>query len=307
MLTSLKSIQSFALMLATAVVVAGAMPAIARAQATRFVKDSVAAPDGVRIVYEAGGLAAADATTLVLVHGWSCDRSYWSGQMAPLAERYRVVAIDLAGHGESGTGRTDYTMASFGGDVAAVVEKLALRHVVLVGHSMGGDVIAEAAKRLPGRVQGLVWADTYRRLGAGRSAEFVQGFTARLSANFKDSTRAFVRSMFRAGADQALVERVAEDMSSAPPAVALSALRHAFDYSREMPRALAALELPVVAINPDDSPTDTASMQRHGVQVLILPGTSHFLMQEDPAGFNRLLGQAVEALRRTRAGAGPGA
>src|SRR5712692_6781266 len=115
-------------------------------------------------------------------------------------------------------------MAAFGGDVAAVVQKLGLEHVILIGHSMGGDVIAEAARKLPGRVTGLVWLDTYKQLGAGRTPEQVQAFVARLRANFADSTRALVRGMFLPSSDRSLVERVAAPMSSAPPAVALAAL-----------------------------------------------------------------------------------
>jgi pimeloyl-ACP methyl ester carboxylesterase len=56
-----------------------------------------------------------------------------------------VVAIDLAGHGESGVGRKAWTMPTFGDDLVAVVERLALADAVLIGHSMGGDVIVEAA------------------------------------------------------------------------------------------------------------------------------------------------------------------
>lgn len=56
--------------------------------------------------------------------------------------------------------------------MAAVVEALALERAVLIGHSLGGDVILEAARRLPGRVEGLVWVDTYRDLGEPGSGTF---------------------------------------------------------------------------------------------------------------------------------------
>jgi pimeloyl-ACP methyl ester carboxylesterase len=69
---------------------------------------------------------------------------------------FLVVTVDLAGHGESDSGRQDWSIAAFGSDVATVVDQLALEDVVPVGHSMGGDVILEAAGRLPGRVSGLI-------------------------------------------------------------------------------------------------------------------------------------------------------
>ena len=169
--------------------------------------------DGVRIAYEVHGNGS---LALVFVHGWSCDRSYWAGQLEPFSRGFKVVALDLAGHGDSGVGRKQWTIQSYGDDVAAVVKKLDLKRVVLIGHSMGGDVIPEAALRLPGRVVGLIWVDTYKKLGQGRSPEEVQAFVAKLRPDFVKATRDLVRSMFVTTSDPALVERVALDMSAAP-------------------------------------------------------------------------------------------
>src|SRR5438105_10350898 len=79
---------------------------------------------------------------VVFVHGWACDRTYWRHQVDRFQRRAKVVTLDLAGHGESGADRSEWSIAGFGADVAAVVQALELRDVVLVGHSMGGDVIA---------------------------------------------------------------------------------------------------------------------------------------------------------------------
>jgi len=260
--------------------------------------DFATSPDGVRIAYEAHGTSAPGAPALVFVHGWSCDRSYWNEQIDAFSRDHQVVAVDLAGHGESGLNRKDWSIAAFGGDVAAVVKKLGLHRVILIGHSMGGDVIAEAARQLPGRVVGMVWVDVYKRLGVGRRLESVEAFVARLRPDFVDSTRAFVRSMFIPASNPALVERIANDMSSAPPEVALPSVESAFGYSRQMPHTLDELRLPVIAINPDNAPTDTSSMQRHGVEVVIMPGVGHFSFLEDPPRFDGLLRAAVAKLSR---------
>lgn len=254
-----------------------------------------ASADGVAIAYEEHG---AGTPALVFVHGWSCDRTYWKGQLEPLGRRYRVVAIDLAGHGESGTNRQAWTITAFGADVAAVVEKLDLERVILVGHSMGGDVIVEAARRLRGRVAGLVWVDVYRKLDAPPTAERIEAFVAPFRADFTGRTRAFVRGMFPATADKSLVEWIAADMSSAPKEIALAALVSVFSNGREMPDALAELKLPTIAINPDNPPTDFESMKRHGVEVVVMPGVGHFPMMEDPGRFNRVLGSVIEKLPR---------
>ena len=249
--------------------------------------------DGVRIAYEVHGNGP---LAVVFVHGWSCNRSYWAGQLEPFSRQFKVVAIDLGGHGDSGLGRKNWTIPSYGEDVAAVVKKLRLKRVVLVGHSMGGDVIPEAALRLPHRVVGLVWVDTYKKLGAGRTPEEVQAFAAKFRSDFVAATRGLVRSMFLPTSDPALVERVALGMSSARPSVALPSLESAFGYSREMPRTLEQLKLPVIAINPDNAPTDEASLNRYGVQVIFMPGVGHFLMMEDPTRFNGLLSNAITRL-----------
>jgi pimeloyl-ACP methyl ester carboxylesterase len=95
-----------------------------------------------------------------------------------------------------------------------------------------------------------------------------------------------------------LVEQVANDMSSAPPNVALGALESALNYGREMPNSLRELKLPVIAINPDNAPTDTASLHHCGVEVMIMPGVGHFCMMENPGEFNRLLLTAIEKIKR---------
>ena len=98
----------------------------------------VTSPDSIQIAYEVHG---AGDPALIFVHGWSCDRSYWKGQLETFSKNFKVVAIDLAGHGESGLGRQAWTIEAFGADVEAVVEKLGLKRVILIGHSMRGDVI----------------------------------------------------------------------------------------------------------------------------------------------------------------------
>jgi len=253
----------------------------------------VSSPDGVKIFYEV--LGEGDPA-LVFVHGWSCDRNYWVGQLLPFSAKLKVVALDLAGHGESGSERHQYTMSAFGGDVEAVVNKLGLEKVILVGHSMGGDVIAEAARRLKGKVVGLIMVDTYKQLRTPRTPEQVEKFITPFRENFVVQTRSLVREMFLPGSDKSLVERIALDMSAAPTDVALSALEYAFSYSREMPTALRELKLDVIFINPDDSPTDVESLKQYGGEVIIMPGVGHFLMIEDVKRFNQLLTTAIEML-----------
>jgi pimeloyl-ACP methyl ester carboxylesterase len=252
-------------------------------------------PDGVRIAYVTDG---AGAPPLVFVHGWSCDRRYWDWQLRGFAKYHRVVGVDLAGHGDSGANRARWTIDAFGGDVAAVVDALDLERPILIGHSMGGDVIAETARRLKRPVAGLIWVDTYKRLGTPRTPDEIAAIVRPFRDNFAETTRAFVRGMFLPGTDAGLVDLVAGDMASAPPEVAVGALEAALAYDREMPVALKALKLPVIAINPETPATDLASMTAHGVEVMLMSDVGHFPMMESPERFNRILRTAIEKLTR---------
>jgi pimeloyl-ACP methyl ester carboxylesterase len=251
--------------------------------------------DSIRLAYDARGEGT---PALVFVHGWSCDRSYWNGQQSFFSKKFKVVTLDLAGHGESGLGREAWTMESYGKDVAAVVEKLDLRNVILIGHSMGGDVIAEAAFRLRDRVTGLIMVDAYKKIGTGRSVKSVEAFIASLRVNYRERSYALVRTFFVPTSDKKLVEQVAGDMSSAPEEVALGEAENALKYSREIAKSLQRLKLPVVAINPDNEPTDMASMKQNGVEVIIMKDVGHFLMMEDPERFNSFLEAAIVRINK---------
>ena len=247
--------------------------------------------DGIEIAYRVDGERGdAGAPTVVLVHGWAGDRTVWAAQVAALAAaRYRVVTMDLGGHGESGVGRTDWNLRAFGDDVAAVVEDVGASDVVLVGHSMGGDAIVFAARSLgAGRVRGLVWLDAFRSLGDEpvSSAEDVAAFLAPFEADFAGAVDAFARGMFSDHADPALVDRIAASMAGAPRDAALGSLGCALNRHP-----------PVIAINPDVSPTDVDSLRRHGVApTIVLSGVGHFLMLEDPEQCNRALLAALASL-----------
>jgi pimeloyl-ACP methyl ester carboxylesterase len=176
-----------------------------------------------------------------------------------------------------------------GGDVAAVVDSLGLQDLVLVGHSMGGDVIVEAAVPLRDRVRGLVWVDVYPSLAQISTREEIDAFVEPFRTDFSTNVAAFVRTMFLPSVDPVLVNWVVNDMAAAPPEIALDALVHSIANDGPVIGRLEELNLPVVAINADYEPTDEASLLRHGVRPVIMTGVSHFPMMEDPDQFNRVL------------------
>jgi pimeloyl-ACP methyl ester carboxylesterase len=255
--------------------------------------------DGTRIAYEVHGRGSPG---LVFVHGWSCNRRYWDAQLMPLSDAALVVALDLAGHGESGATRKSWSIEAFGADVAAVVDDIAVDRVILVGHSMGADVILEASRHVKNRICGLVWVDEHRQLSRFMSEDRVGERAAPFRADFASAVNAFVRGLFPASADASLVERVITDLSTAPQNIALGALEATWNYGRNVPAILGELQLPVVSINPRDASIDIESMRRHGVEVVLMPGVGHFPMMEKPLEFNTCLRRIATGLARRHDG-----
>src|SRR5688572_9896434 len=116
-----------------------------------------------------GGPAA--GPVMLCVHGGAAN-GHWYDYVAPaFTTDYRVLAIDLRGHGDSPwTDPPAYAYEDYASDLAQVVERLDLHHFVLVGHSMGGAVSTLYATTYPGRVGKLIIVDTSIRLAADRVA-----------------------------------------------------------------------------------------------------------------------------------------
>jgi pimeloyl-ACP methyl ester carboxylesterase len=195
-------------------------------------------------------------------------------------------------------------MAAFGEDVVAVVKELALDQVVLIGHSMGGAVIAEAARQIPERIIGLVGADTFWDVERTSTQEQTGEFLARFQADFVKTTREFVRaSMFTPDSNPVLVERIVADMSAAPPEVGVGAI---VGMSRQdLARTFEEVQAPIRCIGAGKSPINVEVARRHNssFEVVFMPGVGHFVMMEDPETFNHLLAEFVKEFISYQTGA----
>jgi pimeloyl-ACP methyl ester carboxylesterase len=246
--------------------------------------------------------------TLIFVHGWSCDGRYWRAQVPHFAQQHRVVVLDLAGHGHSGQQRATYSMAAFGADVRAVVEAVGSERVILVGHSMGGAVIAEAALSMPGRVVGLIGVDTLDNIEYPLTPEELKTMLAPLEQDFPAGTRQFVTPMLNPQTDPNLREWILADMASAPPAVALSAMREMMGQylSGEAARIFEQIRVPVVTVNGDLWPINFEANRRHmrSYDAIVLKEADHFLMLHRDEEFNRALDKAIQMVRDKAGGTG---
>ena len=272
-----------------------AVAALALAATAAIAAEAVVrAKDGVAIHYESTGKGE---PAVVLVHCWSCDRHLWDAVVPRLAKDHRVVTLDLAGHGASGRDRKDWSIEAFGEDVRAVVEALGLKKVVLVGHSMGGPVILEAARLLPGRVVGLVPVDTALNVERTNTPEEVAGMMAAFEKDYRATADGFTRKyMFTPKSDAALVDRVAAKNAAAAPEIAIPCLRAVLGYDARP--TLEKVRVPAHAVNADLYPTDVEANRRHfaSYDVTIMKGAGHYVMLEDPERFSDLLADAIARL-----------
>ena len=253
------------------------------------------APDGVAIAYTVAG---SGSPALVFVHGWMCDQTYWAAQAALFSETHTVVTIDLAGHGESGMDREGWPLMAFGADVEAVVEGLDLDRVILIGHSMGGPVVLEAARLMPDRVIGVVGVDTLQDAELKYDPEEVAPFLAAFESDFVGTCRGFVVSMFPEGADPVLVERIAADMSAGPPEIGSALMRRFVEYDAAAAFAAVPAAIPIRCINSTMNATNVDGNRAYheDFDVITMEGVGHFLMMERPKEFNALLEQTIADL-----------
>ncbi len=191
---------------------------------------------------------------------------------------------------------------AFGADVEAVVEALGLDRVILIGHSMGGPVVLEAARLMPDRVIGVVGVDTLQDADFKYDRQQVAPFLAPFESDFPGTCRGLVASMFLEDADPALVERIAADMSAGPPEIGIALLREHIDF--DPPAAFTAVPaaIPIRCINSTMYASNVEGNRAYheDFDVVTMDGVGHFLMIEQPEEFNTHLTQVVAAISQPR-------
>ncbi len=253
--------------------------------------------DSERISYD---IVGEGKTTLIFIHGWSCDGRYWQKQIPQFAKDYYVITVDLAGHGHSSLDRSVYSMLSFANDVKAIIDKENIDRAILIGHSMGGGVIAEAARLMPEKVIGIVGVDTLQNVAEPIPQSEIDEMVKSFEADFKIAAQNFVTTMFPKGTDQQLVNWVKEDMSSAPKEIALSAFRNYLSQyvNGEAANVFEDITIPVVSINARLWPTAPEANRKHikNYHLFYIEETGHFPMLEKPEEFNVLLQKVLNSI-----------
>lgn len=276
---------------------------VALAIAATAGRAAAASVDGIPLHWTSAG---SGSQTLVLVHGWTCDDSSWSGQVPALTSKYRVLTLDLPGHGRSGKiDAARFSMDLFARAVEAVRAEAGAERIVLVGHSMGTPVIRQYARLYPQHVAALVVVDGVVVLGAPPSPG-AQPAQAPVPDRMRGpdgpkNREAMIRGMFTPATPAALQDHVLKMMLAAPEATAYGAMVATFDPKNWTSDVMT---MPVLGLfadksalgNPDATRKVFTSYEHHEI-----PGTGHFLMMEKPREFNALLTAFVDKLPRAPA------
>ena len=241
------------------------------------------------------------AKTLMLVHGWTCDDTSWAANVPELAKHYRVITLDLPGHGKSGAPKDgNVTMEMFAKAVEAVREERKVDKIVLVGHSMGTPVIREYAHLYPQHVTALVLVDgvvVAPTPPGGRGIQTPLDADKLTTAEGLSMREGMIKGMFTPNTPKDVQDHVLKMMLAAPPATAASAMRTTFD---EKYASDEVMNVPAYGIFAEKSfalsATPFLKKVLPKIDYVEMPGTGHFVMMEQPQEFDRLLMKFVDSL-----------
>lgn len=230
--------------------------------------------------------------TLFFVHGWLGNLSWWDHQREAFAGRYQIVQMDLVGHGQSSKTRQTWSIPSFAEDVQAVIEHLDLKNVVLIGHSMSGSTVVQAANNLPNIVKKVILVDTLHHVAQMPTAEQVAPLFAGLRSDYQGTiTQMVPMYMFAKTSPSAVKEQLIAEFAAADPKVAIPCLEPF--YATPIEELCRTLRIPVRAIQSDLYPTDPEMNRVHfkNYDLRIIPGVGHYPMLEAPTEFNAAMSE----------------
>jgi pimeloyl-ACP methyl ester carboxylesterase len=223
---------------------------------------------------------------LLLIHGAGSSYLAWSFQLRDLSEEYRLIAINLSGHGMSEDMKGDISLEEhYAEQVSTLVKHLGLNDFVLVGHSMGGGVaMSYVLKKDTVKPQALVLVDTsaeldIKKLGVGLAKDAIE-----------NGIRLLKNEYFEEIMD---VKKAEARLLSANPGVMLRdiAVCNGFDITDQ----LGSIDVPTFVIVGENDDVITPAMAKELVTALpradiaVVKDADHSPMVEQPTEFNRLL------------------
>jgi 3-oxoadipate enol-lactonase len=169
-------------------------------------------------------------TAIILLHGFPFEHQLWDAQITELARNHRVIAPDLRGMGRSALSSGPYLMEMLAGDVAAVLDGLAIERATIVGHSLGGYVALAFARMFVERVSALALVCSRLAADSPEQATARESLAARLETenSIEPALEAYFPKFFAArtlGENPLAIERAKTIARSIDPRGAAAMLR----------------------------------------------------------------------------------
>jgi pimeloyl-ACP methyl ester carboxylesterase len=237
-----------------------------------------------------------DAPALVLIHGLAASTRSWDPLVPMLATSYRVIRVDLLGHGRSAKpAGGGYEIPEQGRRVAAALDRLGVKHAIVVGHSTGGMVATALAEQRRDLVTALALVNTGPRLDAFISDGPVGGLlfvpvVGQLLWRLRTDSvirQAASTAVSRPGYE--IPQEIVDDVRGMTYHAFTATSRAADEYlnQRALPDRLTALGKPLLVIfGQDDRRWRSSSAAEYravpGARVELLPGVGHSPILEDP-------------------------
>lgn len=245
-------------------------------------------------------------TSLVFIHGWNLDHTYWDYSVEKLKNRYTIVSLDLAGHGNSGKDRTTWTAESFGRDILHIINKQKLKNVVLVAHSLGGEIALEVRNQIPDKIIAIIGVDNFKDVSFKVTPELridLKQYLARFKRNYQEMADSLARANIRSD-NRDLINRIVKDYKSADPKIALAIYKNMVPKYASDKDQLQKLNFKLRIIASDYMPFNEDALRRYtpfGYDIIWINGAGHFPMVEQPEEFLAGLKKFLSELQQEKA------
>jgi non-heme chloroperoxidase len=252
--------------------------------------------DGVRIHY----LEAGSGQPIVFIPGWTMPAWIWQKQIDEFSKRYHVIAVDPRSQGESDKPTYGHLPETRARDYKELVDRLGLKHPVLVGWSMGcGELVKYAEQFGTDNLGGLVLVDGL--LPDKTSPElfgYISGWMNLLQQDRQKQADGFVRSMYKKPQPEEYLKRVT-DASMQVPADTAAVLIYNMIAVKDFSPGLARVNRPMLFMyQPETQSTADFLKLKLGDKVRLerFEGDGHALFVDDPEKFDRVLEDFLQSL-----------
>jgi len=243
---------------------------------------------------------------LVLIHGWTQNIDAWRDNIPDFVGRYRVIAIDLPGHGKSdkpeeakgkdaSPAGTLYSMDHFARAVEAVMRDAKLKRAVLVGHSMGTPVARQFYRKYPDKTLAIVIVDGSLRPFGNKAMldQLIAGFRG---PTYRDVVTQMMATISGPNLSAEVKERISASSNNTPQNVLVSAMEGMADSSIWGEDKINVPVLTIMARTPLLPPNVEESFRAIAptMDFQMWDGVGHFIMMEKPKEFNAAVLQWLE-------------